>query len=175
MLKSIFAPLLTTVALTGLTLPAFALEETPVLSSTVAIQAAQAAIAACLQEGYGVTATVVNPEGNVLVVIRSDGALVHTVQTSFNKAYSAVTLAANHNLEATSGILASMQAKGAQGVGTWPMPADPLTGITLFPGGVNLLSQGKVVGGLGVSGTPDGKIDERCALKGRDVVLPDLR
>ncbi|AIE73657.1 MULTISPECIES: heme-binding protein [unclassified Synechocystis] len=175
MLKSTFAPLLTAISLTGLTLPALALEETPVLSSDIAIKAAQSAIAACRQEGYGVTATVVNPEGNVLVVIRSDGALVHTVQTSFNKAYSAVTLATNHNLDSTSGILASMQAKGAQGVGTWPMPADPLTGITLFPGGVRLLSQGKVVGGLGVSGTPVGMTDEGCAIKGRDAILPDLR
>lgn len=164
--------LLPTLAITSSTL---ALEETPVLSSSIAIKAAEAAIAACRQEGYGVTATVVNPEGNVLVVIRSDGALVHTVQTAFNKAYSAVTLANNHNLDTTSGILASMEAKGAKGVGSWPMPADPLTGITLFPGGVRLLSQDKVVGGLGISGTPIGRIDEGCALKGRDAILSDLK
>ncbi|AFY73732.1 uncharacterized protein, possibly involved in utilization of glycolate and propanediol [Synechococcus sp. PCC 7502] len=154
--------------------PGTALEQTPVLSSTIAIKAAESAIAACRKEGYGTTVTVVNPEGNVIVVIRSDGAGVHTVQTSFNKAYSAVTLANNHNLDTTSGILASMQAKGANGVGIWPMPADPLRGITLFPGGVRLMSQGKLVGGLGVSGTPVGMIDEGCALKGRDAILSDL-
>lgn len=163
------------IACCGLILPAAALEQTPVLSSQIALQAAEAAIAACRQEGYGVTATVVNPEGNVLVVVRGDGALVHTLETSFNKAYSAVTLATNHNLDATSGILASMQEKGAQGVGIWPMPADPLTGITLFPGGVRLLSGGTVVGGLGVSGTPFGRIDEGCAFAGRDAILTELQ
>jgi uncharacterized protein GlcG (DUF336 family) len=174
-IKFSFAPLLAILSSSSPVLPAAALEQTPVLSSEIAIKAAETAIAACRQEGYGVTATVVNPEGNVLVVLRGDGALVHTVQTSFNKAYSAVTLATNHNLDATSGILASMQAKGAQPVGDWPMPADPLRGITLFPGGVRLLSQGKVVGGLGISGTPFGKVDEGCAIKGRDAILPDLK
>ncbi|AFY61087.1 uncharacterized protein, possibly involved in utilization of glycolate and propanediol [Synechococcus sp. PCC 6312] len=156
-------------------MPAVALEETPVLSAKIALKAAEAGIEACRVQGYGVTATVVNPEGNVIIVIRSDGAGVHTVQTAFNKAYSAVTLANNHNLDTTSGILASMQAKGAVGVGTWPMPPDPLRGITLFPGGVRLMSKGKLVGGLGISGTPVGMTDEGCALKGRDAILNDLK
>ncbi len=156
-------------------LPSQALEQTPVLSTKIAMKAAEAAIEACRAQGWGVTATVVNPEGNVIVVIRNDGAGIHTVQTSFNKAYSAVTLANNHNLDTTSEILASMQAKGAVGVGVWPMPADPLRGITLFPGGVRLMSQGKLVGGLGISGTPVGMTDQGCAIKGRDAILNDLK
>jgi len=173
-IKPIFKTLLGLVFLIIPASPGKALEQTPVLSSKIAIKAAEAAIATCRKAGYGTTVTVVNPEGNVMIVIRSDGAGVHTVQNSFNKAYSAVTLANNHNLDVTSEILASMQAKGAKAVGIWPMPADPLRGITLFPGGVRLMSQGKLVGGLGVSGTPIGTIDEGCALKGRDAILTDL-
>jgi uncharacterized protein GlcG (DUF336 family) len=135
------------------------------LPASIAVKVAEAAIAACRAEGYGVTSVVVNTEGNVIVQIRGDGARVQTVETARNKAYSAVTLAANHNLDLTSGILGSMQAKGAVGIGSWPMPPAPNTGITLFAGGVNLRSAGVVVGALGVSGTPNGKIDEACAIK----------
>ena len=140
------------------------------IPAAIAVKFAEAAIQACRSEGYGVTAVVVNTEGNVIVQIRGDGARVQTVETARNKAYSAVTLAANHNLDLTSGILASMQAKGAVGVGTWPMPPASSTGITLFAGGVNLRSNGEIVGALGVSGTPNGKLDEGCALKARDAV-----
>ena len=140
------------------------------IPAATAVKFAEAAIQACRSEGYGVTAVVVNTEGNVIVQIRGDGARVQTVETARNKAYSAVTLAANHNLDLTSGILASMQAKGAVGVGTWPMPPASSTGITLFAGGVNLRSKGEIVGALGVSGTPNGKIDEGCALKARDAM-----
>lgn len=141
-----------------------------VLPASIAVKYAEAAIQACRAEGYGVTAVVVNTEGNVIVQIRGDGARVQTVETARNKAYSAVTLAANHNLDTTSGILASMQAKGAVGIGSWPMPPAPSTNITLFAGGVNLRSNGEIVGALGVSGTPNGKIDEGCALKARDAM-----
>lgn len=145
-----------------------ALPTQPVLPAELAVKLAEAAVKVCRSEGYGVTAVVVNTEGNVIVQIRGDGARVQTVETARNKAYSAVTLAANHNLDTTSGILASMQAKGAQGIGTWPMPPAPTLYTTLFPGGVNLRSNGRIVGALGVSGTPKGAMDEGCALKARD-------
>ena len=139
-----------------------------VIPASLAVKVAEQAIKACAAEGYGVTAVVVNTEGNVIVQIRGDGARVQTVETARNKAYSAVTLAANHNLDLTSGILASMQAKGAVGIGSWPMPPAPSTGITLFAGGVNLRSNGVIVGALGVSGTPNGKLDEGCAIQARN-------
>ena len=144
------------------------------LPAALAVKVAEAAIDACRAEGFGVTAVVVNTEGNVIVQIRGDGARVHTVETARNKAYSAVTLAANHNLDLTSGILASMQAKGAVGIGSWPMPPASSTGITLFAGGVNLRSNGEVVGALGVSGTPNGKTDEGCAIKAVSVLRGQL-
>jgi len=145
-----------------------ALPMQPILPADLAVQLAQSAVKACRSEGYGVTAVVVNSEGNVIVQIRGDGARIQTVQTAEDKAYTAVTLAANHNLDRTSGILASMQAKGGVGIGAWPMPPGGNRGITLFPGGVNLRSNGQLVGGLGVSGTPRGALDEACALKARD-------
>lgn len=145
-----------------------ALPTQPVIPAQLAVKLAEAAVNACKSEGYGVTAVVVNTEGNVIVQIRGDGARIQTVQTAQDKAYSAVTLAANHNLDRTSGILASMQAKGGVGIGSWPMPPGGNRGITLFPGGVTLTSNGQMVGALGVSGTPRGAMDEGCALKARE-------
>jgi uncharacterized protein GlcG (DUF336 family) len=145
-----------------------ALPTQAVIPAQLAVKLAEAAVNACKSEGYGVTAVVVNTEGNVIVQIRGDGARIQTVQTAQDKAYSAVTLAANHNLDRTSGILGSMQAKGGVGIGSWPMPPGGNRGITLFPGGVNLYSNGQIVGALGVSGTPKGPMDEGCALKARE-------
>jgi uncharacterized protein GlcG (DUF336 family) len=48
------------------------------------------------------------------------------------------------------------------------MPAAPIRGISFNEGGLELIANGFVVGGLGVSGTPDGKFDQECAFKGHD-------
>lgn len=54
------------------------------------------------------------------------------------------------------------------------MFVDFFMGIIFFFGGVILIFQGKVVGGLGVFGIFIGMVDEGCVIKGWDVVLLDL-
>lgn len=51
--------------------PALALEKQPVLPSTLAVKAASTSVAVCNQRGYKVTTSVLNPEGDLLVVIRN--------------------------------------------------------------------------------------------------------
>lgn len=155
-------------------LPSSALPSQVMLPSDLAVKVAREAIQQCRQKGYGVTAVVMNSEGNVIVQIRGDGARVHTVATARAKAYSAITLAAIHNLQRTSELLGSMQSTGAIGIGSWPMPPQPIKDITLFPGGVNLVADGQIIAALGVAGTPDGKIDEKCASQAKDYFEANL-
>ena len=138
----------------------------PVLPAQAALKAVTESVSACKQLGYAVTATVVNSEGVVVAMWRGDGATPHTPENSFNKAFTAVSLGPVQKVDSTAKIFDSM--KMNPGVGTWPLPPAPIKGFTFNPGGLVLSSGGALVGGLGVSGSPKGVIDEGCALKGRD-------
>ena len=126
----------------------------------------------CKQRGFAVTATVVNSEGVVIAMLRGDGATPHTIENSFNKAYTAISLGPVQKVDSTAKIYESM--KMNPGFGTWPLPATPIRGFTFNPGGLVLSSGGELVGGIGVSGAPKGVIDEGCAFSGRDAAKPFL-
>jgi uncharacterized protein GlcG (DUF336 family) len=138
----------------------------PAMPAQAALKAVTEAVNACKQLGYAVTATVVNSEGMVVAMWRGDGATPHTIENSFNKAYTAVSLGPIQKVDSTAKIYDSM--KMNPGFGTWPLPAAPIKGFTFNPGGLVLSSGGELVGGLGVSGAPKGVIDESCAFSGRN-------
>lgn len=138
----------------------------PVLPAAAAFKAAEVAVATCRQQGFGVTATVLNAEGAIVAVLRGDMATPHTVENSFNKAYTAVSLGPVQKVDSTAKIYESMKIN--PGFGTWPLPPAPIRGFTFNPGGLVLYSGGDVVGSIGISGAPKGVIDEGCAFKGRD-------
>ena len=145
----------------------------PKLPASAAFKAVEVAVSTCRERGYAVTATVVNDEGAVVAVLRGDGATPHTVENSFNKAYTAISLGPIQKVDSTARIQESM--KMNPGFGTWALPPAPLRGFTFNPGGLVLYSGGEVVGGLGVSGAPKGVVDEGCAFKGRDAANVMLR
>ena len=58
------------------------------LSAALATEIAVAAIAACTKLGYTITASVVDADGVHQVLIRGDGAGIHTVQTAQDKAFA---------------------------------------------------------------------------------------
>lgn len=153
--------------------PAFSIEKRPVLPAAAAFNAAEVAVNTCSREGYGVTATVVNAEGMIVAQLRGDSATPHTLENSFNKAYTAITLGPIQKVDSTAKIFQLM--KSNPGFGTWPLPPAPIRGFTFNPGGLVLYSDGQLVGGIGVSGAPAGNIDESCAIKGREAAQPLLR
>ena len=153
--------------------PAFSVEKRPFLPAAAAFKAAEAAVNACRRDGYGVTATVVNSEGMIVAQLRGDSATPHTLENSFNKAYTAITLGPVQKVDSTAKIFQLM--KSNPGFGTWPLPPAPIRGFTFNPGGLVLYSDGQVVGGIGISGAPKGIIDEGCATKGREAAQSLLR
>jgi len=126
----------------------------PILPSRAALRAVNMAVEACRQKGYNVTATVVNLEGAIIAVLRGDDATPHTIEHSHNKAYTSITTGPIFKVGSTAKIYDAFHHQKRPGVGTWAMPAAPTRGISFNEGGLELIANGFVVGGLGVSGTP---------------------
>jgi uncharacterized protein GlcG (DUF336 family) len=132
------------------------------LSAGLATDIAIAAIAACTKLTYAITAAVVDSDGVTQVLIRGDGAGIHTVQAAHDKAFTAVTY----------GRAGSEVGKG--------YVANPPSGVILkepyiIPGdgGLPIKVGNEVVGALGVSGSP-GK-DEVCGNAAIDGVQSRLK
>jgi uncharacterized protein GlcG (DUF336 family) len=126
----------------------------------LALEAATEAVRVCAVHGYQVTATVVDMDGVPQVVIRGDGATVHTRESSYDKAYTVVTLGPIFNFD-TSGKFFDLQKTSpfAPRLGT-------MTNVMALPGAVAFKSKNAIVGALGVGGAPGGDKDEACAQAG---------
>jgi uncharacterized protein GlcG (DUF336 family) len=131
-----------------------------VLPFTLALEAATEAVRACAEHGYQVTATVVDMDGVPQVALRGDGATVHTAESSFEKAFTVVTLGPMFNFD-TSGEFFDL-------VKTNPYAPRLATvrNVMALPGGVAFKSKNAIVGALGVGGAPGGDKDEVCAHAG---------
>src|SRR5208283_3949912 len=77
-------------ALTAPTAPARHPPPADELPLAVAIDWAQATMAACKANGYGVTATYMNSEADVKLVLRADGTQAATVDVGRRKAYTVI-------------------------------------------------------------------------------------
>jgi len=138
-------------------------EEAPTLSVKrmtleTATKIAQGAIAACRKEGVQVGVTVLNRDGHEQVVMRDVLAPDVTLLISRNKAYTALAF-----ITETSKL--SDRAKS---------PLAYVDGLAFFAGGLPIRAGGQLVGGVGVSGAPSGKTDEKCAAAGVKAVQDEL-
>ena len=131
-----------------------------VLPLNLALEAASEAIRLCTEHGYRVTATVVDMDGVPQVALRGDGATVHTHESSFQKAYTVVTLGPMFNFD-TSGEFFNL-------VKTNPYAPRlaTVTNVMALPGAVAFKAKGVTVAALGVGGAPGGDKDEVCARAG---------
>lgn len=62
------------------------------ISSKSAFALAQEAVNQCEADGYKVSATVVDLSGNVIAQLRSDGAGIHTLDSSRKKAFTVASM-----------------------------------------------------------------------------------
>ena len=147
-------------ALPGVTI---AQEDSPVvsvkrLSMVMSAKAAAAAVAACNKQGIQVTATVVDRNGEVQVVMRDTIAAPLSIEVSRRKAYTAANFAVS-----TAELLDRGQGGLAQ-----------VDSLMFGRGGLPIKAAGLMLGAVGVSGAPSGKVDEECAQAGIDAVIDDL-
>ncbi len=141
-------------------------EEQPVtvnikrMSLDTALIAARASIDQCRKEGVQITVTIIDRGGHPQVVLRDVLAMDVSIPISRDKAYTAMSF------NSPTGELEG-RFKGAYGV--------PKTkGLLIAHGGLPINVGGTIYGGIGVSGAPSGKIDEKCAQAGLDAINDDL-
>ncbi|MBE9202229.1 heme-binding protein [Synechocystis salina LEGE 06099] len=175
--KIVFRPCLVLGISLGLSLTfssgALALKTYYQLPVALAVDAAMEAVNSCQGDGYNVTATVVNHEGLVQAVVRGDGATPHTIENSLYKAFTVITLGPITKQDSTQAIAEKMTPAPLP-VGSLPLAPDPLTGINFSTGGLAIKVEDQLIAAIGVSGAPNGNLDQACGIKGIEKIKSRL-
>ncbi|MGF1803274.1 heme-binding protein [Vibrio gigantis] len=125
------------------------------ISSEAAFKLAHEAVSQCEADGYKVSATVVGLSGNVIAQLRSDGAGIHTLDSSGKKAFTVASM------KQPSGNLMKL-------IADKPImqPLQNMDDNLLFlAGGVPVQLNNAMIGAIGVGGAPGGHLDVACAEK----------
>jgi uncharacterized protein GlcG (DUF336 family) len=130
------------------------------LPLNLALEAAAEAVEVCAHQGYLVTATVVDMDGVPQVALRGDGATVHTGESSFEKAFTVVTLGPEFNFDTSGGLFELVKTS------PYAPRLATVRNVMALPGAVAFKSKNAFVAALGVGGAPGGDKDEVCAHAG---------
>jgi len=129
------------------------------VSADVANSIAVGAVKACREKGIPISVTVVDRNGIVQVQMRDTTAPPVSLEISKKKAYTAIMF----------------NAKGSQLEGRANSPLQTMNvGLAFMAGSTTIEAGGKIYGAIGVSGAPDGMVDEECAVAGLETVIDDL-
>ena len=126
-------------------------------------KAAQAALNDCRKKGAQVAVAVVDRVGTPQVMLRDRFAGAHTPDTAINKAWTS----------------ASFKISTSE-LGKETEPGKPASGIRHLPrvvtvgGGLMIQAAGTMLGAIGVSGAPNGAMDEACAQAGVKAITDDI-
>jgi uncharacterized protein GlcG (DUF336 family) len=133
--------------------------------TAIAFELAQTAIARCTENGYTVAVSIVDADGLLKLFLDKDGASKGAVETSPQKARTALKLK-----EPTSVTMEKMKTDQA-------LAAKINGDSSLFvrAGGVPLMVGSALIGAVGVGGAPGGDKDEACALAGIEKVKARLK
>ncbi len=146
-------------SLPALSLPALADKHALVtfksLTLETAMEVAQGALKACRDGGFQVAVAVVDRSGVLQVVLRDRFAGPHTPETARRKAWTAISFRTD-----------TQQLAEATQPGEMVSGVRDIEGALMLGGGVQILSAGSLVGGVGVSGAPGGDSDDACARAG---------
>ena len=132
------------------------------VSLAMAQAIANAAIVKCQSMGFKVSVTVLDRDGLAVVMLRGDGAGLHTPEGSDRKAYTARAYSAP----------SAVFAKRVQSEPNY-VPAKQYSRVLGLAGGLPIKVGNEVIGAVGVSGSP-GK-DDVCSQAGIDKVADQLK
>ena len=132
------------------------------ISLAMAQTIANGAMDKCKEMGYRVSVAVVDREGLPVVMLRGDGAGLHTPEGADRKAYTARTFRAP-------------SADFAKRLATDPSVAGQreYTRVLALAGGLPIKVGDDVIGGAGASGSPG--VDEPCVQAGLDKLADQLK
>jgi uncharacterized protein GlcG (DUF336 family) len=129
------------------------------LSPEVALEAAQAALKKCRDNGFQVAVVVVDRFGQPQVLLRDRYAGSPAADIATAKGYTALSF------RRSTAELARMVRDGQMDANLARMPR-----LAMLAGGLAIETGGTLLGGIGVSGAPGGDKDEECAKAGLDAV-----
>jgi uncharacterized protein GlcG (DUF336 family) len=129
------------------------------LAPEVALEAAQAAMKKCHDNGFQIAVVVVDRFGQPQVLLRDRFAGLPAADTAANKAYTALSFR-----NSTSALSKSIKS-GQMDAGLAQLPR-----VAMLGGGLMIEAAGTLLGGIGVSGAPGGDKDEDCAKAGLDAI-----
>lgn len=135
------------------------------IALSLALEAAQTAIATCTANGYKVAASVVDSEGGLRLLLADDGAPQRGADSSTAKADTVITF------KAASGEVAK-RAESDTALAA-RIAADPK--LRARAGGLPLIVGGTIIGAVGVGGAPGGEKDEACAAAGINKIKNRLK
>lgn len=135
--------------------------ETRRMGMELAEDIARAAVLACREQGWQVSAVVVDRSGIPQAVLRDANASRFTLQIAEEKA-NAVIL---------SGVASSEFRRNREDIRP---EMNQVEGILVLAGGLPVRAAGSLVGAVGVSGAPGGERDESCARKALESVQERL-
>jgi uncharacterized protein GlcG (DUF336 family) len=133
------------------------------LTPDVALEAAQAALKKCRDDGYQVAVVVVDRFGQPQVLLRDRYAGLPAADIATAKAYTAL------GFRRDTSELAKMVHDGQMDANLARMPH-----IAMLAGALAIETGGTLVGGIGVAGAPGGDKDEACAKAGLDAIRDKL-
>lgn len=119
-------------------------------------KALEASEAKAKEQGIAVTTVIVDSHGSIIASSRMDGAIPISPKFAYTKAYTSASIGVP-----------------SEGLGDFAKEGKPYFGInTLFggeltpmAGGLPIMNDGKLVGGVGVGGSQDTQQDTACAKK----------
>jgi len=120
------------------------------ITMELAAEIAMAAVQACRQQGYQVSAVVVDRNGNTQMAMRDTLASRFTLQIAEEKA----------NLVIMAGVPSGEFRRARQDIRP---ELNHIQGIVVMEGGLPIQAAGTNIGAIGVSGAPGGDRDEACA------------
>ena len=135
------------------------------IPAVLAVEAATETVAACAKQGYNETAVLVDADGVRQAVLRGDRAGSHTLDSAYDKAYTAASF------KTDTGALfeRSKTVPGFANLFT------QLPHLMLFGGGIVIKVGDEVVGAIGAAGAPGANLDDGCARAGLDKIRDQLK
>lgn len=132
----------------------------PYLPLDMATAAAQAAVAACVDQKHNVSVAIVARDGSTKILLKADNSGPHTASSATGKAFTSAALGRD-----TAG-LAGFIAENMQNAGLRDMDER----LVIQAGGLPIKIASALVGGIGVGGAPSGDVDAACARAGLDAI-----
>lgn len=146
------------------------LPSTHYLPLSIAIEAAQAALAKCSSDGFHISVAVLDASGTQLVAFHDERSTIHSAYSARQKAYTVLSYAFSDDGKYPTTTDLVQRFAGTENL----MRVLAIPGMLPSPGGALIKVGTEIVGAIGVGGSPGGTPDQVCANTGLDKIRPHL-